>query len=654
MASNILRIPAILAFALFAACDGSTTSTPNGAGGAVGGLGDAGDFFNGDGGWSALGGQPSHDGGWSPSPTCFQKAMTLAEALTPAQWFGQMTQVDSNGLTVAEATSAFLGSVLSGGGSDPKSGNKISDWTALISSYLDMAKAFSPHVGLLYGLDSVHGNNNVVDAVIFPHSIGIGASRNVELAEQVGRITALEMLGVGANWAFHPTVAAALDVRWGRAYEAFSDRPDLSGQMGAAVIKGLQNGQLGKGPGVLACAKHYAGDGATDGGKNAGDVTMLDEAGFRRIAIEPYRPAIAAGVGSIMVSYSGYMGTKMSASKPWVTDVLKGELGFQGIVISDWDAVGQLPNLSWRDQVKTAINAGLDMVMLSHGNGAHSAADLAATLESLVATGGIPIERILDAVRRILGVKCEMGLLDSDTAIAPELTAAIGSAEHRAVAREAVRQSLVLLKNDGLLPLPKTLSRLHVTGSGADSLIKQCGGWTIGWQGLGTAGAATATTTGTTMLAAVKKLFAGTGTAVTSSTDGGGAAGADRAIVVVGEPPYAEGKGDTTNPTLSPADFAAIAKVKASGVPFVVVLFSGRPLVLTDAKGISALDQSNAFIAAWLPGSEGDGLTDVLFGDYNPTGKLGFPWPTSLAQLPLNDGDGKIPLFPFGYGLSYP
>jgi beta-glucosidase len=198
------------------------------------------------------------------------------------------------------------------------------------------------------------------------------------------------------------------------------------------------------------------------------------------------------------------------------------------------------------------------------------------------------------------------------------------------------------------------LARIHVTGSGADSLTKQCGGWTIGWQGLGTAGAATATTSGTTLLAAVKKRFTGTGTTVTSSADGSGAAGADRAIVVVGEAPYAEGKGDAKNPTLTAADFAAIAKVKASGVPFVVVLYSGRPLILTDAQGVSSLDQSNAFVAAWLPGSEGDGLTDVLFGDFPPTGKLGFSWPANLAQVPINDGDGKVPLFPFGYGLSYP
>jgi len=658
--TNLVRISALVVFTAAASCGGSPSPDPGGSASGVGGAfpqGGQGGNAGLDGGPTGSGGWPTQtgiDGGaWLPSQTCFETATALVEVLTPAQCFGQMTQVDSDGLTVSEATSALLGSVLSGGGSDPSSGNSIADWSALVSSYLDIAKTFQPHIGLLYGVDSVHGNNNVQDAVIFPHSIGIGASRNPALAEQVGRITALEMLGVGMNWAFHPTVAPARDIRWGRTFESFSENPDVTGQLGAATIKGLQNGMLGSPQGVLGCAKHYAGDGATDGGVNAGNVTTLDEAAFRQLAIEPYRPAIEAGVGSIMVSYSSYQGTKMTGSKHWLTDVLKGELGFQGFLVSDWDAVAQLPG-AWRDQVKTAINAGLDMVMLSHGNTAHRASDLAGTLSTLVDSGEIPVDRIKDAVRRILTIKCEMGLLDGDTTIDPALTAAIGSAEHRAVARDAVRQSMVLLENDGTLPLAKTLARIHVTGSGADSLAKQCGGWTLGWQGLGTAGAATATTTGTTVLGAVKNLFAGSGTTVTSSSDGSGAAGADRAIVVVGESPYAEGKGDSANPTLSSADFAAIAKVKAANVPFVVVLFSGRPLILTDSNGVSALDEANAFVAAWLPGSEGDGIADVLFGDYKPTGKLSFSWPASLAQIPLNDGDGQTPLYPLGYGLTYP
>jgi beta-glucosidase len=332
--------------------------------------------------------------------------------------------------------------------------------------------------------------------------------------------------------------------------------------------------------------------------------------------------------------------------------VLKGELGFQGIVASDWDAVSQLPG-TFSQQVATAVNAGLDMLMLSHGGQAHTAAELASTLTSLVSAGTVPQDRVNDAVRRILTIKCEMGLLDGDTTIDPALTSAIGSVEHRAVARGAVRESLVLLKNDGVLPLSKSLARIHVTGSGADSLAKQCGGWTIGWQGLGTGGASTSTTTGTTVLAAIRKAVVGS-TTVTTSTDGSGAAGADAAVVVVGEDPYAEGQGDNNDPTLSSADFAAIAAVKAANVPFVVVLFSGRPLVLTDSNGISAMDEANAFIAAWLPGTEGDGIADVLFGDYKPTGKLSFTWPATLSQIPIHDGDGQTPLFAFGYGLTYP
>lgn len=651
-----------LALLTAAACGGSSSENDSSVASGIDGFDpwSQGGSAGSDGGVLGTGGvipQPGIDGGaWVPSASCQDRAASIVAILTPAQMFGQMTQVDSDGLTVSEAQSAMLGSVLSGGGSDPSSGNKVTDWIKLVSSYLDIAKGGNPHMGLLYGVDSVHGNNNVQDATMFPHAIGLGASRNPTLVEQVGHITALEMLGVGHNWAFTPTVAAAQDIRWGRTYESFGENVELASQLGLAMVNGLQNRKLGSAGSVLACAKHYAGDGTTDGGKNAGDVTKLDEATFRAIAIEPYRASIAGGVGSIMVSYSSYQGVQMTASKKWMTDVLKGELGFQGLLVSDWDAVGQLKvSGGWREQVKTAINGGLDMVMLSHGNGSavHRASELASTLSSLVNMGEIPADRIRDAVRRILTVKCEMGLLDGDTTIDPAVTATIGSAEHRAVARDAVRQSMVVLKNDGTLPLPKTLTKLHVTGSGADSLAKQCGGWTVGWQGLG-GSSSTSTTLGTTILASIKKMFAGSATTVTSSNDGSGAAGADRVIVVVGESPYAEGQGDSNSVTLSSADFSTIAKVKAANVPFVVVLFSGRPLILTDSKGVSALDQSNAFVAAFLPGTEGDGITDVLFGDHKPTGKLSFTWPAALAQIPIHDGDGQVPLFPYGFGLTYP
>jgi beta-glucosidase len=631
---------------------GGSTSTTVGQGGSTSvSQGGSTSPTGGQGGSTTSSPDAGAGGPWAPSASCTDKVNALVAKLTPAQMFGQMTQVDHYGLTTAEANQQFLGSVLSGGSSDPSTGNKPSDWIALTTSYINVAKAFNPHIGLLYGIDAIHGNNNVQDAVIFPHNIGLGASRDAALVEQIGHITALEMLGVGMNWAFAPTVAAARDERWGRTYESFGESPDLAGQLGAAAVKGLQNGKLGSKQSVLAAAKHYAGDGCTDGGKNMGDVTLLDETTFRTLAIAPYRPAINAGVASVMVSYSSYKGERMTGSKKWITDVLKGELGFQGIVVSDWDAVSQLPG-AWNDQVKTAINAGLDMVMLSHTSGAHTAADLANALNTLVNTAGISADRIRDAVRRILGVKCEMGLLDGDLAVDSSLTSAIGSSDHRTVARQAVRESQVLLKNDGLLPLSKTAKKILVTGSGADSLAKQCGGWTIGWQGLGTAGAATANTTGTTVLGAIKNRF-GSSASVTSSTDGSGAAGVDFAIVVVGEAPYAEGNGDSTNPTLPAADFSAISKVKAANVPFVVVLYSGRPLILTSG-GTSVVDQANALVAAWLPGTEGDGIVDVLFGDYKPTGKLSFTWPASTSQIPIHDGDSATPLFPLGFGLTYP
>ena len=613
------------------------------------------------GGQSIVGYKP-----WTPSAACVQKASALVEQQSVAQRVGQMTQVNSSdtkqvAVSPSAVTSGFLGSVLSGGSTYPSANDiSVSAWTSMITSYVDASKNASPHVGLLFGLDSVHGNDKVKGSVMFPHNIGLGATRNEQLVENVTRITALEMLGVGANWAFAPAVGAARDIRWGRTFESFSSEPDLASQLGAAAVKGLQNGKLGATQSVLACAKHFAGDGATDGGKNTGDVTLLDEAAFRKIAVDPYRASIAAGVGSIMPSYSSYMGEQMTNSKKWLTDVLKTELGFAGFLISDWDAVGRLTSKTvWNDQVAAAVSAGIDMLMVSGGatgtatTSAHSAAEVASALTAFNNASQANAVRVKDAVTRILTIKCEMGLLDGDTSVDASLTSAIGSAEHRTVARDAVRQSLVLLKNDGILPLSDSVARIHVTGSGADSLAKQCGGWTLGWQGMGTTGV-TSTNVGTTVLAAVKKRYTGT---VTSSTDGSGATDANLAIVVVGESPYAETQGDTKNgaaPTLTSQDFAAIAAVKAANVPFVVVLFSGRPLMLTDANNVSALDESNAFIAAWLPGTEGDGIADVLFGDYKPTGKLSFAWPATASQIPLNVGDGTTPLFAYGFGLTYP
>ena len=356
--------------------------------------------------------------------------------------------------------------------------------------------------------------------------------------------------------------------------------------------------------------------------------------------MQGYITAIRAGVGSIMPSYSSWNGVKASGSRRLLTEILKGELGFEGFIISDYNAIDEIPG-DFRSDVKTSANAGMDMYMVPERY-----RELITTLKSLVQSNEVPLARIDDAVRRILRVKFAMGLMKPSASLMTDrrLMESFGSAAHRAVARQAVRESLVLLKNQGnRLPLARTLGRIHVAGASADDLGNQMGGWTITWQGKsGT------TTTGTTILTAVQQL-AGRMTKVTYSKDGSGAAGADIGVVAIGETPYAEFMGDRTDLAISAADLASIRAVKQAGVPVVVVLLSGRPLIINEA-----LDAADAFVAAWLPGSEGLGVADVLFGDHPPTGKLPVSWPRSLQQLPTNVGDASYdPLFPYGFGLTY-
>ncbi|HEY5956984.1 MAG TPA: glycoside hydrolase family 3 protein, partial [Polyangiaceae bacterium] len=394
---------------------------------------------------------------WQPSTACLSK---VAERLALMSWpekFGQMVQGDSRSTTPDDVVKYNLGSVLSGGGSDPATDDALA-WANLVSRFTQAGQALSAPI--LYGIDAVHGHNNVSDAVIFPHNIGLGCTRDAELVEAIGQATASEMRGTGMHWAFAPVVAAGRDERWGRTYETFSESPELAATLGVAAIRGLQGAALSNDPThVLACAKHFAGDGSTDRGIDQGNVS-LSEPDFRRLAVEQYQPAINAGVGSIMVSYSSYQGLKMSAQGYWLTDVLKGEMGFQGFLVSDWQALQQLPPAAAigsanpppsEGAVVTAINAGLDMIMEPTAFPA-----VIASLASAHAAGKISDARIDDAVSRILTVKCEMGLLDEGYLpnIDPTLTAGIGSSEHMELARRAVRESLVLLKNDGsVLPL---------------------------------------------------------------------------------------------------------------------------------------------------------------------------------------------------------
>lgn len=583
------------------------------------------------------------------------QAKALLGSMTLDEKVGQMTQAEQHQLVdPADVEKYFLGSILSGGDSDPKT-NSLQDWTDLYDRLQTSAMKTRLKIPILYGIDAVHGNNNVLRATVFPHNIGLGATRDPALVEDIGRITALEVKATGIQWAFAPCVAVVRDERWGRHYEGFSEDPKVVAELGAAAVKGLQGDDLSDPQRVLACAKHFAGDGGTTYGTGTvavegqpgkthpldqGD-TRLSEAELRRLHMQGYLTTIAQGVGSIMPSYNMWNGERASGSKRLLTEILKDEMKFEGFLISDYNAIDALPG-DYRADIKQSINAGMDMVMVPQ-----KYREFYTTLKDLAEKGEVPMSRIDDAVLRILRVKFAMGLMaEGRSQLADrKLQASFGSPAHRDVARRAVRQSLVLLKNDKrALPLAKTSKRIHVAGRAADDLGIQSGGWTITWQGVpGNAGHPG----GTTILAGIKAVA--TGAQVTYSADGNGAAGADAVVVVVGETPYAEFKGDRDDLSLSRDDQAAVANAKKAGAPVVMVVVSGRPLILGDA-----LAQADAVVAAWLPGSEGAGVADVLFGDHKPSGKLPVSWPRSMAQIPINVGDATYdPLFAFGFGLTY-
>ena len=564
----------------------------------------------------------------------------LLSQMTLDEKIGQMVQADIAAIKdKADVQKYFLGSVLSGGNSDPAD-NRPETWLKAVTDLEAQALQTRLKIPLIYGIDAVHGNNNILGAVIFPHHVGLGAMGNPKLVEAAEHITALEVAGTGIRWAFAPCIAVSQDIRWGRSYESFGPDPELVSTLGAAAVRGLQGDTLNA-TSVLACAKHFAGDGGTLNGKDQGN-TVCDEATFRKLYLPPYQAAIQAGAGSIMVSYSSWNGVKMHGNKTLLTDVLKTELGFQGFLVSDWAAIDQL-SADYKQDIATSINAGLDMIMIPYGPGENNNyVTFINDLKALVAAGTVPPARIDDAVRRILRIKIQMGLFENPYTD-PALTAAIGSPEHRQVARECVQQSLVVLKNaKHTLPLAKTLKQLAVVGAAADDIGIQCGGWTIDWQGK----VGDATPGGTTLLAALRQTV-GADTQITFSTNADNLGTPDAVIVVVGELPYAEFKGDRTEVRLSAEDQALVKKAHATGAPVVTVLYSGRPMILD-----GALQNSAAFIAAWLPGTEGRGLADVLFGDVKPVGKLTRAWPKNGNQYSALHLEGK-PLFPAGYGLTY-
>jgi beta-glucosidase len=571
-----------------------------------------------------------------------QQVAALLSQMTLDEKIGQMVQVDSSALKdKSNVQKYFLGSVLSGGNSDPAEGNSPQSWLNFVTEFQNQALQTRLKIPLIYGIDAVHGHNNIDGATIFPHHIGLGATHDPKLIERAERVTAEEVAGTGIRWAFAPCLAVPQDEHWGRTYEGYSDNTALVSELGVAATIGLQGEKLSAEPAsVLACAKHFIGDGGTTNGIDQGN-TVCDEATLRKLFLPPYRAAIKAGVGSIMVSYSSWNGVKMHGNKYLLTDVLKGELGFQGFLVSDWAAIDQI-SPDYKSDVEQSINAGLDMVMIPNApDKTNNYVEFIDDLKSLVAEGKVSPARIDDAVSRILRIKFQLGLFEN-TATDPQLTASIGSSEHRAVARECVRESLVLLKNENhVLPLAKNIKRLVVVGAGADDLGMQCGGWTIDWQG----GRGNVTHDGTTLLAAIKQTVS-PATEVTFSPDASDLKNADAIIAVVGEPPYAEMKGDRDKLDLSAEDLALIAKAKTSGKPVVTILYSGRPLILG-----SALADSDALVAAWLPGTEGLGLTDVLFGDHKFTGRLPRNWPSNNDHVRAHDPE-QNPIFKFGFGLK--
>lgn len=580
-----------------------------------------------------------------PSAPIAERVNDLLQRMTLAEKIGQMTLIEKNSLTPDLVHDLAIGGVLSGGGGYPQAENSPAAWAAMVNEFQQAALSTRLGIPLIYGADGVHGHNNLYGAVIFPHNIGLGAANNPLLMEQIGRATALEMAATGVFWNYAPAVMVPLDVRWGRTYEGYAERPDHVAALASAFLRGLQAPDIAAPNRVIGTPKHFLGDGGTAWGSSTTENYQLDqgetfgdEAFLRAVHLPPYQALIAAGAQTIMASYSSWNGQKMHASSYWLTDVLKRELGFAGFVVSDWAAIDQISS-DYDQAVITAINAGIDMNMVPY-----DAQRFIDSLTRAVERGAVSEERIDDAVRRILTVKFAMGLFEQPFAHTA-LSDQIGSAQHRQLARTAVAQSLVLLKNDdNLLPLPKDIGQLYIGGQAAHDLGIQAGGWTIEWQGR-----TGPIIPGTTILEGIQAAVSPQ-TVVEYNQHGrftGDPGAADAVcIAVVGELPYAEGRGDSVSLSLPPAENRVLRRMEKACARLVVVLVAGRPLLVTDD-----LPKWDALVMAWLPGSEGAGVADVLFGDQPFRGRLPVTWPRSLDQLPVGSGDGQ-PLFPYGFGLT--
>jgi beta-glucosidase len=582
----------------------------------------------------------------------------LLSRMTLPEKIGQMTQIERVVTTPPVITDNFIGSVLNGGGSWPFEDAKTSDWADMIDGYQNAALASRLGIPIIYGIDAVHGNNNVYGATIFPHNIGLGATRDADLIRRVGAATALEVRACGAHWAFAPCVAALRDPRWGRSYESYSEDPDIICEL-SSLVSGLQGEPPKEHPNgypflagrnnVVACAKHFVGDGGTDKGINEGN-TIVSYEELEKIHLAPYLNCLAQGVSTVMASYSSWNGSKLHSDYFLLTELLKQKLGFKGFVISDWEALERLSEpfgSNYRNCVKISVNAGVDMVMVPF-----KYEQFIKDLTDLVESGEVTMSRIDDAVERILRVKFVAGLFEHPLTDR-SLLGTVGCKEHRELARESVRKSLVLLKNGTnsekpFLPLDRNVKRILVTGTHADDLGYQCGGWTKA--GFGLSGRITI---GTTLLDAIKEAVGDKTEVIYEKTPSEETLASlqrfSYAIVAVGETPYAETLGDNSELTI-PLNGNDIVTALAEKIPTLVVLFSGRPLVLEPL----VLEKAEALVAAWLPGTEGQGMTDVIFGDYDFEGKLPVSWFKRVDQLPLTaDANSYDPLFPLGFGLNY-
>jgi beta-glucosidase len=576
------------------------------------------------------------------------KAKNLVAEMTIDEKIGQMTQVDHRYLEQkSDIKTYYLGSLLSGGGSTPDTNNPRS-WVRMYNEYQDFALDTRLAIPLIYGIDAVHGHNNVYGATIFPHNIGLGCSNDEELVQKISEATAREILATGLDWTFAPCLAVSQDERWGRTFESYSENTEIVTRLGIASIKGYQGNNLDNPNSVLACAKHYVGDGNTifgtgiNGGIDRGDV-LVDEKELRSKYIKPFRSAVENGVGSIMISYNSWQSKKLHGHSYLINDILKNELGFSGFVVSDWAAIDDIDE-DYKTSIITAINAGIDMVMVpgEHSNKSHSYIEFINLLKESVLEGSVSINRIDDAVYRILKIKYSMGLFEKPLKDYKKLNE-VGSSKNRELAREGVNKSVVLLQNNNILPISKNIKSILVAGEHGHDLGYQCGGWSISWQG-----GSGNTTIGTTILDGIKDNI-GNHSSVTFSKNGDDANDHDIIIAVVGETPYAEMKGDSESLELSNKDKLLLERLIKTGKPIVLILISGRPMIITPY-----LEHVDAVLAAWLPGTEGTGVADLLFGDVSPTAKLSFSWPRDMSQIPINYGDKTYdPLFPLGYGLTY-